>query len=117
MEVLGTRFKSLPAPARFVHEALTQPDRDPARRWFVLLDDETAPRILASETPLLVTWSSIWVKRPAAQVRFDIDPDGQGCPLRWTLLDVDDPGPVLVGHLRKRLNMLINAELRLSFGQ
>jgi len=27
-----------------------------------------------------------------------------------------DPGPSLVGHMCKRLNQLINAELRYSFG-
>ena len=76
-----------------------------------------APQIIDSEEPHLVTWSSIWKKRQDARVRFDIEVDGQGCGLRWTLLDVDDPGPELVGHMCKRLNQLINAELRYSFGQ
>lgn len=117
MEVLGTRAKNQPAPARFVHEALNEPNRDPAREWLILLADETAPSIVESEEPALVRWSSIWRKRPEAQVRFDIEPAGQGCDLRWTLLDVEDPGPALVGHMCKRLNQLINAELRYSFGQ
>ena len=117
METLGTRAKNQPAPARFVHEALIKPNRDPARQWLALLDDETAPLILESEEPRLVTWSSIWRKRPDARVRYGIQPTAQGCELRWTLLDVDDPGPALVGHMCKRLNQLINAELRYSFGQ
>ena len=117
MEILGTRAKSQPAPARFVHEALNEPNRDQARQWLTLLDDETAPKIVESEEPSLVLWFSIWPKRPEAQVRFDIEPGGQGRDLRWTLLDVDCPGPALVGRMCKRLNQLINAELRYSFGQ
>jgi hypothetical protein len=117
METLGSRAKGQPAPARFVHEALSEPSRDPARQWLTLLDDELAPRIVESVPPNLVVWSSIWMKRPEAQVRFDIEPGRSGCGLRWTLLDVDDPGPALVGHMCKRLNQLINAELRYSFGQ
>jgi hypothetical protein len=117
MEILGTRAKGQPAPARFVYEALVEPNRDPGRRWLVLLEDEVVPVVLASEQPSLVTWTSLWTKRPEAQIRFDLEPDGQGCILRWTLLDSADPGPALVGHMRKRLNQLINAELRYSFGQ
>jgi hypothetical protein len=100
-----------------VFESLTTPDRDPSRRWLRLLDDEVAPRVLESSRPSLVLWSSIWLERPAAQVRFDIEDDGGGCLLRWTLVDAEDPGPAVVGHMCKRLNVLINAELRYSFGQ
>jgi hypothetical protein len=115
--ILGTRAKNQPAPARFVHEALVEPNRDPARQWLALLEDETAPVVLESEEPRLVTWSSIWRKRPDARVRYDIKPIGQGCELRWTLLDVEDPDSALVRHMCKRLNQVINAELRNSFGQ
>lgn len=47
-----------------------------------------------------------------------MDSEGQGTDLTWSLL-VDEPAPEppLIGHLRKRLNVLINAELRYSFGQ
>lgn len=42
----------------------------------------------------------------------------QGTDLRWTLL-VDEltPPPAPLGHLRKRFNQLINANLRYTFGQ
>ncbi len=45
------------------------------------------------------------------------DGDG-GTDLRWTLY-VDEPVPdqSLTGHMRKRLNELINANLRYSYGQ
>jgi hypothetical protein len=101
-------------------EALTQPDRDPARPWLELLDDEQRPRVVEVSDPDLVVWSSLWTKRPDAIVRFDLprDRSGYGTDLRWTLL-VDDPMPdaSLVGHMRKRINQLINANLRFTFGQ
>ena len=103
-----------------VYEALVEPERDPARRWLVLLDDERAPRLLETDPPRLVVWSSLWDKRPDATVRFDIAAaaSGQGSDLRWTLFVAEPaPEPALLGHLRKRLNELVNANLRYSFGQ
>lgn len=99
-------------------EALTEPDRPGGRPWLQLLDDEVRPQVLESVRPDLVVWSSIWRKRPDATVRFDLPAGGGGTDLRWTLL-VDEPLPddALLGHLRKRMNQLINAELRYSFGQ
>lgn len=58
------------------------------------------------------------MKRPDAVIRFDLTADsGCGTNLRWTLF-LDDPLPDagLMGHLRKRMNQLINANLRYSFG-
>jgi hypothetical protein len=54
------------------------------------------------------------------RLEFDLPPDaaGQGTDLCWTLL-ADDPEPdgPMIGHMRKRVNELINANLRYSFGQ
>lgn len=76
--------------------------------------------MVEASNPGLVVWSSLWVKRPDAIVRFDLpnDSGGYGTDLRWTLL-VDEPMPEasLVAHMRKRLNQLINANLRYTFGQ
>jgi hypothetical protein len=37
--------------------------------------------------------------------------------LEWSLwVDEPEPDPALVGHMRKRLNELINANLRFSYG-
>jgi hypothetical protein len=102
-----------------VAESLMEPDRDPARSWLRLLADEVRPRIVEARPPELVVWSSLWPSRPDALVRFDLAPDGRGgTDLRWTLL-VDEPLPDAskLGHLRKRLNQLINADLRYSYGQ
>ncbi len=64
------------------------------------------------------TWSSLWVNRPDAIVRFDLPGGGGGTDLRWTLL-VDEPIPEepMVDHMRKRLNQLINGNLRDTFDQ
>lgn len=59
-------------------------------------------------------WSSIWPWRPEARIRFDV---GDGM-LEWTLY-VDEPAPdeETVVRMRKRVNELINANLRFTFGQ
>jgi hypothetical protein len=110
-------MKRQPAPTWVAFESLSQPTRPDGRRWLDLLDDEHAPQILEAQEPTLVVWSSIWNRRPDARVRFDLDGDSSGTDLRWTLLvDEPEPGPELTGHMCKRLNQLINAELRYSFG-
>lgn len=117
---VGSRRRNQPAPPHALFEALTHPDRDPARPWLTLLDDEVRPVVTTAEPPHLVVWSSLWRRRLDAVVRFDLPPDasGQGTDLRWTLL-VEEPPPddALLGHLRKRLNVLVNADLRATFGQ
>lgn len=65
-------------------------------------------------------WSSLWPSRPDAVIRFELptDIEDQGTALTWTLLvDDPEPDPPLLGHFRKRLNVLINADLRYSLGQ
>lgn len=113
--VLGTRSKSQPPPPHVVLEALAAPDRVPQRHWLTLLYDEVEPTVLPIEGASLL-WSSICTKRPDAQVHSHVQGSESGSDLRWTLLDVDDPGPALTGHMCKRLNELINRDLRCSFG-
>jgi hypothetical protein len=116
---IGRRARSQPAPPHAVFEALVDPDRDPARPWLMLLDDEQQPRVVEAVPPSLIVWSSLWAERPDAVIRFDLprSTDG-GTQLMWTL-HVDGPPPDagLVGHMRKRVNELINANLRYTFGQ
>jgi len=115
---IGGRKRTQPAPPTAIFEALTQPYRDPARPWLLLLEDEQPPLLLEAVRPSLVVWSSLWTKRPDAQLRFDIAPAGAGSALSWTLSVTDPtPGDALTGHLRRRVNELINASLRYSFGQ
>jgi hypothetical protein len=115
----GSRRRTQPAPPPVVFEVLTDPGGNPARPWLLLLDDEQSPELIDARKPDFVVWSSLWEKRPDARVRFDLASDGAaGTDLRWTLLVEEPlPDPSLLGHLRKRLNELINANLRYTFGQ
>jgi hypothetical protein len=116
---IGRRTRSQAPPPHVVFEALTDPDRDPYRQWLYLRDDEQRPRVLMADPPRALSWSSLWPQRPDALVEFHLAarPDG-GTDLRWRLL-VEEPAPEpgLIGHLRRRLNQLINADLRFTFGQ
>lgn len=117
---IGARRRNQPAPPHAVFAALTDPDRDPTRPWLPLLADEQRPVVLEVEEPVLVVWSSLWPHRPDARIRFELpgDASGSGTDLRWVLLVAEPlPDASLTGHLRKRLNQLVNAELRYSFGQ
>lgn len=116
---IGRRRRSQPAPPHVVFEDLSEPDRDPCRPWLELLDDEQRPRVLRSEAPSTLVWSSLWSKRPDAMVTFDLPSSADGgTDLQWTLhVDEHPPDDALVGHMRKRLNQLINANLRYTFGQ
>ena len=114
----GKRKRNQPAPIQAVYDALLAPDR--ARQWLKLTPEEQPPQLLEAVEPHLVVWSSLWPQRPDAVIRFDLpaDASGQGTDLTWTLvLDEPEPHPSLLGHLRKRINELVNAELRYSFGQ
>jgi hypothetical protein len=116
---IGSRRRNQPAPPFAVFEALTQPHRDPTRPRMVLLDDEQEPRIVNAIEPERVIWSSLWIRYPEATMQIDLPPcpDG-GTDLRWTLF-VQPPAPSIsiIGHMRKRLNTLISANLRYTFGQ
>jgi hypothetical protein len=115
---VGARRRDQPAPPHVVYEALTEPNRDPARPWLLLLDDERRPDVVEAE-PDLVVWSSLWDRRPDARIRFELrrDREGHGTDLRWVLL-VEEPSPdaSLLGHMRRRINELVNANLRYTFG-
>lgn len=101
-----------------VWESLNEPRKPGTRPWLDLREGEVEPRIVEAVRPTLVVWSSLWPSRPRDVIRFDLRAAGQGCALRWTLLTPDEaPADALLGHYRYRLNYLINARLRYSFGQ
>ena len=116
---VGARRRAQPAPPHVVFEVLCDPDRDRYRPWLILRDDERRPEIVEASEPDLVVWSSLWERRSDALIRFELPPDrsGYGTDLRWVLLvDEPEPDPSLLGHLRYRINELINANLRYTFG-
>jgi hypothetical protein len=118
VEELGSRKRNQPAPPGIIFEDLCDPHRQPVRPWLRLLDDEIEPVVIESNRPDLVVWSSLWVKRPDARLRFDLEAAKGGTDLRWTLyVDEPLPDPSLAGHMRKRIGELINANLRYSYGQ
>ena len=116
--VIGTRERRLPPPPSVVWRSLFDPHQSGARPWLDLLDDEQEPTIVLVDAPILVVWSSLWPSRPRDLVRFDLRAAGVETALRWTLISQDEP-PVAsrTGHLRRRMNVLINERLRLSYGQ
>jgi hypothetical protein len=78
------------------------------------------PVVVESREPELVVWSTLWSDRPEAVIRFDLprDASGYGTDLEWTLV-LEDPvpdGPRLI-EMRKRINLLINGNLRDTFDQ
>ena len=118
MHELGRRTRTLPPPPHVVWESLADPHLPGARPWLALLPDEVEPRIVESVRPRLVVWSSIWPRTPGQIIRFDIASDGSGgTTLTWTLLSPAELHDASVGHRRYRLNRLIWADLRWSYGQ
>ncbi|AJR18441.1 hypothetical protein GUY44_06025 [Pimelobacter simplex] len=59
--------------------------------------------MLSSVEGRQVLWSSLWPARPDDRIELTVIPD--------------PPGPATVGHLRRRLNELLYADLRYSYGQ
>ncbi|MCX2963152.1 hypothetical protein [Gordonia aquimaris] len=118
MDAIATRQRNQPAPPSVVFDDLVTPNRQPGRPWLHLLDDEIAPVVVESARPARVIWSSLWIKRPDAQIMFDLSPGRGGTDLRWTLL-VEPPGPDdrQFRHLCQRIGTLINANLRDTYGQ
>jgi hypothetical protein len=114
MRPLRTRGKAQPPPAHALFEALSNPAADQRRRWLHLLEDELAPVVLRADPPGTAVWSSLWNDRPDDVIRFDIRDEY----LTWTLLgeaaEEDEPRLTALHH---RINGIVNADLRLSFGQ
>jgi hypothetical protein len=114
VRALRRRSKSQPPPAWAIYEALSDPIADQARReWLDLHDGELPPRIVQAVFPSLVVWASLWPDRPDDQIRFDIEDQR----LTWTLMgEASDADEERLDQLRYRLDVMINAGLRISFG-
>lgn len=115
MRALRTRSKSFPPPARYTFEALSDPVGDQRRRaWLHLEPGEMEPRVLRAEPHAVVEWASLWPDRPDDVLRFDVADEH----LTWALLgeatEADEPR---LDELRRRIDRLVHAGLRESFGQ
>ena len=114
----GSRTHKLPAPRHVVWESLTNPHKQGTRPWLILLADEVEPKILVAEEPTRLVWSSLWPSRPHDQVQLELSSVGGETVLTFTLLTPEEPpDQSKLGHLRKRLNHLLGADLRFSYGQ
>lgn len=115
---IGSRAKRLPAPPWVVFDSLVEPHKPGTRPWLNLHRDEVEPRVLESERPKRVVWSSLWPSRPNDQVHFDLATAGDETLVKFSLLTSDDPpDDKIAGHLRYRMNVLLFADLRYSYGQ
>ena len=114
----GARAQKLPAPPSAVWESLTEPRRAGARPWLNLVRDEVDPTVLESERPGRVVWSSLWPSRPDDRIVFALTAAGSDTSLHVALLTPDEPpDQSSTGYLRKRINHLLFADLRFSYGQ
>ncbi|EGD53491.1 hypothetical protein [Gordonia neofelifaecis] len=115
---MGSRARALPAPPNAVFEDLIDPARQPVRPWLTLLADETPPGVLTVEPGVRVVWTSIWPRRPDARIEFELTPHRGGTTVAWLIrVDGDTPDDSLAGHMRKRINELVFANLRYTYGQ
>ncbi len=111
------RARKLPAP-QIVWESLANPHQPGLRPWLVLLDDEVVPQILETQKPDWIIWSSLWPSRPNDQIKIELIDFGSGTLVRFRPLTPDEvPDPSRTGHLRRRMNHLLFADLRFSSGQ
>ncbi|MGN6132508.1 MAG: hypothetical protein ACTHOK_19430 [Nocardioidaceae bacterium] len=88
----GSRARKLPAPPPIVWDSLTSPQKPGARPWLDLLEDD--------------------------QILLELAADETETSLRFTLLTPDErPDDSKTGHIRRRINQLLFADLRFSYGQ
>lgn len=119
MPDIARRRRTQPPPPHIVYQALIDPDRDPRRPWLILHEDEQRPEVAETIEPDLVVWTSIWPWRRDARIRFELSGSRRSSTTVCWILTVDDPVPddETILRMRKRVNELINANLRSTFGQ
>ncbi len=111
------RTKALPAPPHVVWDDLVAPRTSGLRPWLLLEDDEVAPRVVASERPARVVWSSLWAARPDDVVTLELSRAGAGTTLRVRVTTPHDrPDEEAVRHVSRRLGQLLYGALRLTYG-
>lgn len=115
---LAARSKTLPPPPHVLWAALVAPHAPGTRPWLEPHDDETEPAVLDSHEPDLVVWSSLWPDRPDDRIELHITAHRTESRLEFRWLGPEPaPAEEVVGRRRHRLNELLWADLRHSFGQ
>ena len=99
-------------------ESLVHPHEPGTRPWLSLLTDEVEPRPLRASKPTSVVWSSLWPSRPRDQINLELADLRPETLLEFTLLTPDEaPDDSKAGHIRRRMNQILFADLRFSYGQ
>lgn len=116
--MLAERARPLPAPPAVVWRSLTHLQDPRTRPWLVLLPDEVRPQVVEAVEASYVCWSSLWPSRPDDVVHLELTARAGGTLLRFRLEASGAlPDASRTGHLRRRLNQLLFADLRFSYGQ
>lgn len=118
MQEYGRRSQRLPAPPSAVWDSLANPQNPRARPWLNLVRDEVPPTVLESSRPERVVWSSLWPGRPRDLIVLELSDARGETRLEFSVSTPDDlPDQSTIGYLRKRINHLLFADLRFSYGQ
>lgn len=111
--------KQLPAPAPVVFASLAHPGGAADREWLTLRPDEQTPEVLCGVADRFLLWSTLWPELPEVQVQLDLTPDPRDrlcTQVRWTLLLAAPLPRDTIDRLSRRLDQLINHELRHTYG-
>jgi len=85
VKIAQGRSRQAPPPG-ILFDVLRDLLGDQRWRWLVIADDEQTPVVIEVPEPTEVWWSSLWPAWPELRVRFQIEPDGMGSTVRWSVL-------------------------------
>ena len=115
MTPYARRTRRLPPPPHVVFDDLAAPARTGPRVWLDL-GERNWPRVLESDRPHRLVWSSIWSDRPDDRIELGLEPDGSDTALTYTLWTPHEV-PEDAEDRRRRVSVMLWADLRESYGQ
>ena len=112
MVVVKSRCRRFAPPVWRMLEVLS----DDIDSWLVTGAGEEHPRVLGADGSV-VLWSSLWQDRPDDRLRLDVEGDGSGSRLRWSLECPKGnlPDDERIRQMRYRINQLLIGQLRDHF--